>query len=44
MAGVDDGGGGGGGVAGQERKDAKSEASGTKLAANFPFVNILCHF
>ena len=35
---------GGGGVAAQERKDAKMEASGTKSAANFPFVNILCHF
>ena len=37
-------GGGGGEVAVQERKDAKTEASGTKFAANFPFVNILCHF
>ena len=45
MAGVGDAGGGGdGGVAAQERKDAKMEASGTKSAANFPFVNILSHF
>ena len=41
MAGVGDG---GGGVAAQERKDAKMKASGIKSAANFPLVNILCHF